>query len=574
MLAVDMESDSPAFDEENRIVDSEEVVKMCGCLVRLDRDALDRNYMGHAAQVQTLAAAHSSVIDFLKTQSIKIGSENVVKFSKSKANLRMAETCLIYLRYFPANSITLTQGNITSYPFARLCALMWDNFYREVLSTTEPVDMARLNDLVMELLSSPTATLNWVKLSNPENISEGVNFGVNVYQLKPAIYYAALLGLPDIVRKLIQEGTPVDSVVGPRFGTQPDLYTAEWSSPLQVATGKGNVEIAKILLDAGSHVDLKHDKGFTALYLACRNRDKKMVELLLAHGANPNIQHCGTWDHALQLACANGDEEIVGLLLENGAKIDLHGDFFDNAFQVACVEGGKLETAKILIEAGANFRMTNTIGHSALLATILNRRSQLELFDYLIDLDVDPLQGDRRGCNGLHYAARAKKCEVIKRLLEFGLDVNGTDSNGWSPLHWAVASTEDSADVVRLLLQSGCDKSMRDKQDKTARDLAMLFNRTEEATMLDGTAQAYAKASPGGACAVQFLIYICDGCSVVSKAQSVPLIKLIGYKDRRHCKPASWYRCADCINFDFCFRCILDKDVTHLKDHRFSNEPA
>ena len=274
MLEVDMESDSPAFDEENRIVDSEEVVKMCGCLVRLDRDALGRNDMGHAAQVQTLAAAHSSVIDFLKTQSIKVGSENVVKFSKSKANLRMAETCLIYLRYFPANSITLTEGNITSYPFARLCALMWDNFYREVLSTTEPVDMARLNDLVMELLSSPTATLNWVKLSNPDNISEGVNFGVNVYQLKPAIYYAALLGLPDIVRKLVQEGTPVDSVVGPRFGT-----------PLVAACAMGRTEVAMILLASGADLNLSgYFFSGTPLAAAIEYEELEIVELLLGRG--------------------------------------------------------------------------------------------------------------------------------------------------------------------------------------------------------------------------------------------------------------------------------------------------
>ena len=245
MLAVDMESESPTFDEENRIVDSEEILKMCGSLVRMDRNAQGRNDMGHVAQVQTLAAAHSSVIDFLKTQSMRIGSKKVVKFSRSSANLRMAETCLTYLRYFPMNSITLTEDNITSYPFARLCALMWDNFYREVLSASDRVDMIRLNDLVMELFSSPTATLNWVQLSNPDEISEGVNFSIEAYQLKPAIYYAALLGLPDIVSILIQEGSPVDSVVGPRFGT-----------PLAAACAMGRADVVSMLLDSGADPNL------------------------------------------------------------------------------------------------------------------------------------------------------------------------------------------------------------------------------------------------------------------------------------------------------------------------------
>lgn len=245
MLAVDLESDSPAFDEENRIVDSEEILKMCGSLVRLDRNAQGRNDMGHVAQVQTIAAAHSSVIDFLKTQSIKIGSGKMVKFSRSTANLRMAEICLIYLRYFPANSITLTEDNITCYPFARLCALMWDNFYREVLSASDRVDMTRLNDLVMELFTSPSATLNWVRLSNPDEISEGVNFDIASDQLKPAIYYAALLGLPDIVSSLILEGSPVDAVVGPRFGT-----------PLVAACAMGRADVVSMLLDSGADPNL------------------------------------------------------------------------------------------------------------------------------------------------------------------------------------------------------------------------------------------------------------------------------------------------------------------------------
>ena len=271
MLAVDIESDTPAFDEENRIVDSEEILKMCGSLVRLDRNAQGRDDMGHFAQVQTLAAAHSSVIDFLQTQSMKIGSEKVVKFSRSKANLRMAETCLIYLRYFPMNGITLTQDNITSYPFARLCALMWDDFYREVLSTSDQVDMTRLNDLVMELFSSPTATLNWVKLSNPDSIGEGVDFGVGKHQLKPAIYYAALLGLTDIVRNLIQVGSQINSVVGPRFGT-----------PLVATCAMGRADVASMLLDSGADPNLS---GYffcgTPLAAAIEFEELEIVKMLL-----------------------------------------------------------------------------------------------------------------------------------------------------------------------------------------------------------------------------------------------------------------------------------------------------
>ena len=248
MLAVDMESDPPAFDGENRMVEPEEIVKMCGCLVRLDTNAEGQDEMGDVANVQTLTAAHTSVIDFLQTQPLKIGSAEVFRLSRSKANLRMAETCLIYLRYFSENDITLTENNIASYPFARLCAVIWNDFYQRSLASHERADMARLNGLVMEMFSSPTATLNWVKLSNPDNRPgrpKRVDFDIEQSQVKPAIYYAAYLGLPDIVKTLIQNGDPVDEVVGPRFGT-----------PLVAACAMGRTNVASLLLDSGADPNL------------------------------------------------------------------------------------------------------------------------------------------------------------------------------------------------------------------------------------------------------------------------------------------------------------------------------
>ncbi len=682
MLAVDMESDPPAFHEENRLVDSEEILKMWGSLVRLDTNTEGQNDTGDVAKVRTLTAAHTSVIDFLKSQPIRIGSHEIFEFSQAKANLRMAETCLIYLRHFSDKNLALTEENIASYSFARLCASVWDSFYREVLASSERVDKTRLNGLVMHLFSSQTAIRTWIGLSNPDRRESEfpsadpdilIRYDTAISEVKPVMYYAAQLGLPDIAQSLIRCGTQINDVVGPRFGTplvaasalgRTDVVSLlldsgadanlsgyyYYGTPLAAAIGFGNLETVKLLLgradidingrrhppmkiteevlevvdeyrklrhvhtsdiskykkkerrrrcrsigtkliDLGKNAKLRDwrdatrfastksqekmtgtipedfvvDHAYTwwhkimqssesMVYIAAERGDLNILEMLLAAGADPNIQG-GYGRTALQCACYYREsEDFVETLLKNGAKTDAYGGHFGSPLNAACASGstrkvqslitagadvnfhcvtvslsdlnsssplitacynGDFDIAEMLVEAGADLRVTNWIGHSALFATILSDEAQLGLCDYLICQGADPSRGDKRGCNALHYAARAKKSDMIERILEYGIDINAIDHNGWTPLHWAVASTKDSADVIRLLLQSGCDQSTRDKQGRTALDLAVLFKRVEESAILAGAAQACTKSSDSGGIRVP-ATRLCDGCEVVS----------------------------------------------------------
>ena len=60
------------------------------------------------------------------------------------------------------------------------------------------------------------------------------------------------------------------------------------STPLIVAPRKGNVEIAKLLIERGANINKTDITGQTPLHVACQNGREEMVKLLPERGADIN----------------------------------------------------------------------------------------------------------------------------------------------------------------------------------------------------------------------------------------------------------------------------------------------
>ena len=126
----------------------------------------------------------------------------------------------------------------------------------------------------------------------------------------------------------------------------------ESNSPLVLAFIKQHEEVVQLLLEHGFDPDIPgetHDYGtISCLSYACMEGKFAMVELLLKHGANPNLYHSPVIDLPLVRACQHKSTDVVKLLLKYGADPSMAEE--DGRTALDYVEGGS-EIAQILINA-------------------------------------------------------------------------------------------------------------------------------------------------------------------------------------------------------------------------------
>jgi ankyrin repeat protein len=113
----------------------------------------------------------------------------------------------------------------------------------------------------------------------------------------------------------------------------------------------------KDLLASGLAIDVPDQLGDFLLTVACHRLQAESVALLLASGANPNVQNLDL-DTPLLCAidCVEHDPEaalrIVKLLIKHGADLEKRGYMDKTPFLKACSRGN-LEMVKLLAVSGA-----------------------------------------------------------------------------------------------------------------------------------------------------------------------------------------------------------------------------
>jgi ankyrin repeat protein len=124
------------------------------------------------------------------------------------------------------------------------------------------------------------------------------------------------------------------------------------------------------LLASGAPIDAKDSDGRTPLMHAvlATPPNKRIVEFLLDHDANPNIHDKGQAWTALHFAARDGYSEIVKMLIQHGAQVDAVDVFGNSPLWRAAFNVPRnptcLECLSVLLDAGSNPDLANKSGIS------------------------------------------------------------------------------------------------------------------------------------------------------------------------------------------------------------------
>ena len=216
------------------------------------------------------------------------------------------------------------------------------------------------------------------------------------------------------------------------------------------ASQKGHYRVVEeLLLKCGADIDLQNSNGMSALMLAVREEQSKIVEFLVAKGAKVDLQTVGG-DTALSQAVLRNSVKAAEILLDNNASTDNVGT--DSLLHQAV---GLMDTkmVELLLKKGVPVdRRSQSSRQTALM--IACQLCNVELTELLLEYGADVKLFDKSGEYALLHAVRravgqirlrlpnVNPPKVIELLLEKGADATIVPNKGESAKAMLIGSVQ------------------------------------------------------------------------------------------------------------------------------------
>ena len=280
-------------------------------------------------------------------------------------------------------------------------------------------------------------------------IKAGAEYRVPLRSGFTPLCFAARNGHVDVVRRLIEAGVDVLRAMQEARGGHnlPDPHT----SPLLLAMENGHFELAAALLEAGA--DPNDDRtGFAPLHAMSWIRKPEKGDNETGTPPPRGSGNLSSLDFVRELVAHGAN---VNYPKKSGGGGRLRISHQGTTPFLCAASTADVEYMKLLLELGANAKVTNALGQNALMLAA--------------GIDEGP-DGDGPGSAEEHRAA-------VVYVLGLDInDVNATDNNGQTAMH--AAAYKSLPDVVKLLDEHGADIKVwarPTKQGRTPLSIALGF---------------------------------------------------------------------------------------------------
>ncbi|CAK9175401.1 unnamed protein product [Ilex paraguariensis] len=261
------------------------------------------------------------------------------------------------------------------------------------------------------------------------------------------IHMAARLGLSTILQCLIDSGCDLNAT------------TNTGETALTICAKYKQADCLRVLATAGADFGLVNIAGQSASSIAGSNRwclgFQQAVLNLIRVGKVPKSSNISVFS-PLMFAARSGDVQALRALIEQGEiNLDSQDDKGFSAVMVTAMEG-HVEAFRLLVYEGADVKLSNKLGKTAITLSKLNQNHD-QFEKVLLEFALEKGSQCARGFYALHYAARRGDLNAVKLLTSRGYDVNVADGDGNTPL--MLAAREGHGSVCKLLISSGarCD---------------------------------------------------------------------------------------------------------------------
>jgi ankyrin repeat protein len=292
------------------------------------------------------------------------------------------------------------------------------------------------------------------------------------------------------------------------YGANPNLKDEHGDSALHIAiTLNRDPEIISTLLEAGADVSIRNIDGKTPLYVAVEENRIKYIPLLLAYHSDvfamdntgitplekaaraPELLFSLITEETVLQSDSEGnrflhaaiksrmDAHTIEYILDKDAPINAQNKEGDTGLHLAVRQDNR-EAGELLLSWGADIFIPNTRGENPLFLAFNQTEGIREWMINPYTLEAR----DGIGNTILHYAARWRIDSGIPVIIRGGVDPEGTNADGETPLFMAVKA--DSPSTIETLTMAGASGSGRDILGNTPLHTAVRWSAQKAAEKL------------------------------------------------------------------------------------------